>query len=390
MLIQELREHLIDTMIPFWSSLMDRQYGGYYSHMDYDLNIDKEGAKGCILNSRILWFFSNAYQLFKTEELKVQADHAYAFLKEHCLDREYGGIYWSLGYDGIAMDETKHTYNQAFGIYALSSYYRISKDEEVIKMAWDLYDLIEQKCRDEYGYMEAFDRYFQPVSNEKLSENGVLAEKTMNTLLHIMEAYSELYHVTLDVRVADRLVWIMDTIAEKVFNQKDQRQEVFFDRHWNRLIDLHSYGHDIEAAWLIDRGCEVLGNQELTKRMGHITRTLTKKIYDRAFKNQSLLNECENGIDNTVRVWWVQAEGMVGFMNGYQKTAKKEYLLAVCEIWSYIKENLIDKRSHSEWYWEVDENGIPSSRKPIVEPWKCPYHNGRMCIEIIRRNVDAT
>ncbi|HCW39488.1 MAG TPA: N-acylglucosamine 2-epimerase, partial [Lachnospiraceae bacterium] len=340
----------------------------------------------CILNSRITWFFSNAYTLLKDESLLDEAKHGYAFLKDYCLDKEYGGIYWSLNYDGTPKDTTKHTYNQAFCIYALSSYYEASGDAEALELAKKLFTLIETTCMDEVGYLEAFTRDFKPESNEKLSENGVLADKTMNTLLHVFEAYTELYRVSGDEKVRRRLLWIMDLFAEKVYNPELHRQEVFFDKHYNTILDLHSYGHDIETAWLIDRGCKVLDDPELTQKMYVITKDLTAQIYKVAFDGHSLANECDRGVVNVHRVWWVQAETVIGFLNGYEKEPeKKEYLEAAEKEWAFIRDHVIDKRAGSEWFWEVDPEGNPYPGRPIVEPWKCPYHNGRMCMEVMKR-----
>lgn len=383
--MEEIRTHLVEKLIPFWEGLMDEEYGGYYGYMGYDLAIDRTYEKGCILNSRILWFFSNAYALLGEEHLRVHAEHAYRFLREHCLDREYGGVFWSVTYDGKVKDSTKHTYNQAFAIYALSSYYDAVKDENALALALELQRLIEEKCKDMYGYLEAFNRKFQPEENDKLSENGVLAEKTMNTLLHVFEAYTELYRVSRDEKTADKIRRMLDTIADKVYNPELGRQEVFFDKEWNSLIDLYSYGHDIETAWLVDRGLTVLGEKAYTEKLRPITTEITKHIYERALVDHSLLNEAENGVNDTTRVWWVQAETVVGFINGFQKDPQEEkYLEAAKEVWEYIKEHLIDPREGSEWFWSVDADGEPI-KKPIVEPWKCPYHNGRMCMEVIRR-----
>lgn len=383
--VEEIREHLTEKLIPFWEGLRDDQYGGYYGYMGYDLKTDQTYEKGCILNSRILWFFSNAYSLLGEDHLRIHAEHAYRFMREYCVDREYGGVYWSVTCDGRVKDSTKHTYNQAFAIYALSSYYDAVKDEGALKLAMELQELIEEKCRDPFGYLEAFDRKFEPEDNDKLSENGVLAEKTMNTLLHVFEAYTELYRVSRDKKIADKIRKMLDTIADKIYNPKLGRQEVFFDSRWNSLIDLYSYGHDIETAWLVDRGLEVLGEKEYKEKLAPITAEITKNIYDRALVDNSLLNEAENGVDDTTRVWWVQAETVVGFINGYQKNPQeKKYLEAAEAVWGYIKEYLIDPREGSEWFWSVDAQGTPAE-KPIVEPWKCPYHNGRMCIEVIRR-----
>ena len=383
---EEIEKHLTEGIIPFWKGMRDDEFGGYYGFLDYDLNLDKKAEKGCILNSRITWFFSNAYTLLKDESLLDEAKHGYDFLKDHCLDKEYGGIYWSLNYDGTPKDTTKHTYNQAFCIYALSSYYEASGDAQALELAKKLFTLIETTCMDEVGYLEAFTRDFKPESNEKLSENGVLADKTMNTLLHVFEAYTELYRVSGDAKVKRRLLWIMDLFADKVYNPKLHRQEVFFDKHYHSILDLHSYGHDIETAWLIDRGCKVLDDPELTQKMYAITRDLTAQIYKIAFDGHSLANECDRGVVNVHRIWWVQAETVIGFLNGYEKEPEKtEYLEAAKKEWAFIRDHVIDKRPGSEWFWEVDPEGNPYPDRPIVEPWKCPYHNGRMCMEVMKR-----
>lgn len=383
--VKEIGEHLEKTMIPFWSGLRDREYGGYYGYMDYGLKTDKHYEKGCILNSRILWFFSNVYMLLGKESLKEEAEHAYRFLRERCLDKEYGGVYWSVTFDGQVKDDTKHTYNQAFAVYALSSYYDAVKDPEALKTALGIWRLMEERCTDSSGYLEAFTRDFKPEDNEKLSENGVMAEKTMNTLLHVFEAYTELYRVSRNEAVADRLRFMLDIVADKVYNRELGRQEVFFDREWHSLIDLYSYGHDIEAAWLFDRGLEVLGDSRYLEKISPITKEITKNIYERAVYKGALLNEREKGTPDTTRVWWVQAEGIVGFINGFQKDAgNKAYLDTAKMLWEYTKAHLIDSREGSEWFWAADEYDRPLS-KPIVEPWKCPYHNGRMCMEVIRR-----
>lgn len=400
----EAREHLLGRIIPFWRGLRDDVNGGWYGYMSYGLETDKDAVKGCILNSRITWFFANAYLCCKNgliaagecekhgytpEDILAEARHGYEFLKEHCLDRTNGGIYWSLHADGTPEDTTKHTYNQAFCIYALSSYYEATGDAEGLKTAFELFELIEEKCTDEVGYLEAFTVDFKPESNEKLSENGVMAAKTMNTLLHVFEAYTQLYKVSKDERVGARLGWIMDTFADKIYNPERHRQEVFFDENYHSIIDLHSYGHDIETAWLIDHGVDVLGKESYRSKLSPITKDLTAQIYKIAFDGHSLANECDKGVVNEHRIWWVQAESVIGFLNGYQRDrSHAEYLEAALRQWEFIKEYVIDKREGSEWFWEVDKNGKPYPDRPIVEPWKCPYHNGRMCMEIMRRTEE--
>ena len=227
MMVEEIKKHLTDCIIPFWKRLRDDVNGGYYGYMDYDLQVDEKAVKGCILNSRITWFFANAYLQLQDVSLLEEAKHGYEFMQKFCMDKEKGGVYWSVRYDGTPEDTTKHTYNQAFSIYALSSYYDASKDETALAAAMELFHIIEERCTDEIGYKEAFDREFHEIENDKLSENGVIADKTMNTLLHVFEAYTELYRVSGSAEVKKRLEWILDTIADKIYNPKLHRQEVF-------------------------------------------------------------------------------------------------------------------------------------------------------------------
>lgn len=385
----EIREHLINDIIPFWKSLKDHEYGGYYGKMDYDLKLYKNADKGCVLNSRILWFFSNAYLTIKDEECLEYARHAFKFLKNVFLDKEYGGLYWLVTYDGMIKDDTKYTYNQAFGIYALSSYYDASKDEEALRLAYELLDLVESSCRDEIGYLEAFNRMFKPLDYKKLLDHGVRASRTMNTLLHLFEAYTELYRVDKNKKIADCMTYILDIFADKVYNPKLKRLETFFDHDMNTLIDLHSYGHDIEASWLIDRGLEILNDPKYIKKISPITKELTTSIHSLALDNDdSLFNECQEKRVDSKKVWWVQAEAVLGFLNGYKKDpSKKDYLNRAAKIWDYIKSNMIDSRKGSEWFNELNRDGNPIKDKDIVGPWKCPYHNGRMCLEVIKWNI---
>ena len=384
-LVDEVRAHLTERIIPFWKGLRDEVNGGYIGLVDFDLTRHPEADKGCILNSRILWFFSETYRALGDETLLDEARHACAMLKR-MTDATNGGVYWAMTADGRVADGTKHTYNQGFAIYALSAYYRASGDGEALARAMALFDVVETRCRDEGGYLEAFTADWRPESNEKLSENGVMADRTMNTLLHVFEGYSGLYQATRDPAVGAALRQMLDIYADKVFDPVKNRQRVFFDYDYNELIDLHSYGHDIESSWLIDWGTGLLGDAALSARIADIDSRLAENIYQRAYRDHSLLNECERGVDNTSRIWWVQAEAVLGFVNAWKKTGDEKYLDAAKDIWGYIEEKLTDART-GEWFWELDADGRPSSRKPIVEPWKCPYHNGRMCLKIMAMDI---
>lgn len=382
---------LVEKLLPFWKSLRDKENGGYYGYMDFDLNLNKKGEKGCILNSRILWFFSQAALILKDDSLIPYARQAYEFLRDRCMDREYGGVYWSLTWDGQPLDDSKHTYCQAFAIYGLSAYYQLTGDQEALNLARELFVLIEKKCTDEGGYLEAFSRDFTPVNNEKLSENGVIAERTMNTLLHVFEGYAELYQAAHDPQVAQMMLHILDIYAAKIYNPRLHRQEVFCNKDYIPLIDLTSYGHDIESSWLIDWGTALLEDETAKRAVFTIDSDLADHILRTAFRpDGSVVNECEKGVVDEHRVWWVQAEAVLGFVNAWEKHPQRvEFREAVAWAWRYINKKVIDPRPGGEWFWRLNADGTPDREKPTVEPWKCPYHNGRMCLELIRRNPNV-
>ena len=385
MLSDKAYENYYKIILPYWEGLIDEENGGFYGYVDFDLNVHNDAPKGVILNSRILWFFSNAYLTYRDDDLLYYANHAYKFLKEKCIDRENGGVFWMLNADGTVKDSIKHTYNQAFAIYALSSFYDATGNQEALETAFEIFQIIEEICTDDLGYLEAFSVDFQPADNDALSENGVLADRTMNTLLHVLEAYTELYRVSGDEHVETKLRFIINQFETKVYNSEKERLEVFFDYNLNSILDLESYGHDIEATWLLDRACEVLGDSELLKKSRSYTAKIAEAVYNRSYKKGSLENECCKGITDTTRVWWVQAEAVVGFLNAYKYTSDEKYLAAANDIYAFIEDKFVDKRDGGEWFWDLNENGIPESKKPIVEPWKCPYHNGRMVFEIKKR-----
>lgn len=381
------RKHLTQDIIPFWNACKDGERGGFCGSVGHDLRKDWQSDKGVILHSRILWFYSSAYCLLKNRELLEMADHAYTFLRDCCLDREFGGMYWSVTSGGQPADDTKHTYNQAFAVYALSAYYEASNREAALEMARGLYRLIEEKCRDREGYLEAFHRDFSPASNEKLSENGVMAARTMNTLLHVMEAYTELYRVAAERKVRDSLCEILRIFCDKVYNAGKGSCEVFFDGEYHSLIDLESYGHNIEAAWLLERAVQVLSDEAWESRLRPVIAGLSETAYEHAFDAAwgCFYNEREGERIDRQRIWWVQGEAVTGFYNAYQaEPGHTEYLQASEAVWRYIREHLVDRRS-GEWFESVKEDGSVDERQGLVHAWKCPYHNGRMCIEMIRR-----
>lgn len=374
----------LDKIFKFWSNLRDNENGGYYGYVDYNLIVQKDFGKGVILNSRIMWFFSNLYLATKNSDALDCAKHAFEFMKKYCVDMEYGGVYWMLDFDGKVSEDMKHTYNQAFAIYGLSSYYDASGDKSALALAYSLFNTIEKNCTDEYGYTEAFDRQWNLIDNDKLSEDGYNADKTMNTLLHIIEAYTELYRVDKNLAVKAKLENALQTAYSKVYNKSTHILGVYFDTEMNSIGNVYSYGHDIEASWLIDLAVDVLEDCKIAEQLKKMNSEIVKKVLETAYNNGVIYNQDIEGSVDKTRIWWIQAEGLVGFLNAYQRENKKEYLENAFKLWERIKTEQIDSRS-GEWFYCLDESGTPIE-KELAGPWKCPYHNGRMCMEVIKRS----
>lgn len=381
-MINEIRAELTDHIIPFWNSLADYGNGGFCGYVSHNLETDETRDKGVILHSRILWFYSNCHLALKDAASLKMAKHCYDFMVKYCVDAEYGGVYWSVKANGQKSETMKHAYCHAFFIYAMASYYDASGDGAALDLAMEIFEIAESKFADDVSYRESFTRDWQPRDNGELSENGIKADKTMNTVLHLIEAYTELYRVSKNTRVAERLCFLLSLTYEKIYDKQNSRLLVFFDNDMNPLGNVHSYGHDIEAAWLIGRAAEIAKDALPSGLFGDIlamNRRLTEKIFEVAFDpGESAMNyENDNGRINRTRVWWAEAEAVVGFV----KARDPRYLERARLIWEYIKAYVIDKRDGGEWHSQVDESGA-AAELPVVDAWKCPYHNGRMCLEV--------
>lgn len=385
MLMDEVMGELTERILPFWLNLKDETYGGLYGEVDFDLNINQQADKGGIATARFLWTFSAAYRVLQRREYLEMANHLYQFFKDKLIDHEYKGIYWLLNYKGEPKDTRKHIYAQAFALYGLSEYYRITQNSEVLELALSLYDLIESVGFDQnnQAYKEEFNREWQESANEMLSENGVIAHITMNTHIHILEAYTNLYKAYPNKELANRLEVLLKIHYQKIYQQDSRFLSVFFDQGWRSLIELKSFGHDIEASWLLDEALRTLKIKDESYQKMIVD--IAYNIADYAIQTDgSLINEEEDGKKDYTRVWWVQAEAMVGFYNAYQRTGDQRFLDLVNQLWQYTKNNICDPRPKGEWYWSIEEDGSPTVRN-IVEPWKASYHNSRFCLEIIER-----
>ena len=382
----EARQMLEERIIPFWLSLRDDENGGFIGRVDYNLKRKAEADKGTILHSRILWFFSNAALAADDEKLRKAADHAWAFISEHMIDRRYGGVYWSVTAKGEKKDRSKRAYCQAFALYAFSSYYTLTGSEEAINEALSIYNLLETKSWDGKGYRENFteDWAFNP-DNSRFCGEGVNAYYTMNTLLHIFEAYSEFYRATGRRDVAASMKRILGIYINTIYSPQKHRQEVFFSEDYTSLDDITSYGHDIESSWLIEEGARLLDDKTLIEKISSISTDMAKNVFSEAYDSEGfIINENRKGIKDRKRIWWVEAEAIEGFLNEYRKSKEEKYKEAAVSIWDYINKYFVDKRSSSEWFSELDDSNIPDMDLPIADPWKCPYHNGRLCLHLLK------
>lgn len=377
-------EELVNNLGHFWLKLIDNENGGFYGEVTYDLKANKKSEKGGIQTSRILWFFSAAYCATKNEEYKKAATNAYEFLRDKLIDEEFKGVYWMVDYLGNPIDTRKHIYCQSFAIYALNEYYKATKNEEALNLAMELFELIEGVGfnKENSAYLEEFDREWNITPNEMLSENGVIAEITTNTHLHVLEGYTTLYEITKNEAVREKLKNLIYTFYNKIYDKENHFLKIFFDGNWNTIIDVKSYGHDIEASWLIDEAYKVLNlkDEAIEKMIIDIAYNIKSQIQE----DGSLINESENGVKDYTRIWWVQVEAMVGYLNAYERTHDEEFLKIVNNLMKYTMENMVDKREGGEWYWSIEPNGKPTERS-VIEPWKTPYHNGRFCLEFMKR-----
>ncbi|MBR2662619.1 MAG: AGE family epimerase/isomerase [Clostridia bacterium] len=385
MLRDELRAHLTEKILPFWERLKDEQHGGFFGYVDKALKVIPEADKGCILHSRILWSFSTAARILGSTEYRAYADWAYESLKMF-EDARNGGVFWSITSEGKPADTTKHTYCQAFAIYGLAAYYRLTGKQEALETAKALQRVIEEKCTVYNGYGEAYRADFSPESNEKLSENGVMATRTMNTLLHVLEAYAELHRAEPDARTAALGEKQIDLFLRKMYNPDKHRLEVFYDDEYHPLLDMQSYGHDIEGGWLILDAARELLPEEKQAPVRKMCLDLIESVRRRAFTDHGLKNEWVAGQADELRIWWVQAETMLGFAEGWALTGEEQWLRDLETQWATIRRMIVDPRPDGEWYWSVYEDGSLTER-PMVEEWKCPYHNSRMCLLLMEKEL---
>ena len=379
----------LDAILSYWSkNTFDTINGGFAGRIDENNIVDNNAPKGSVLNSRILWTFSAAYTITKNKQHLHLARIAYNYISNNFVDKEYGGVYWSLNANGKPLDTKKQIYALAFAIYGCSAYYTASNNEAAKDTAIQLYNTIEQYSFDKEhkGYLDAFARDWEPMDDIRLSAKDANEMKTMNTHLHVLEAYTTLYKIWPDAVLKEKIKLLMQNFTQHIINTQNHHLVLFFDEQWNVKSDTISYGHDIEAAWLFLEAAEVIHDHELIETI----KTTAVKIADAASegldKDGGLWYEYEPSSNHFIKEkhWWVQAETIVGFFTAWQLTGDDAYLQKSVNAWNYVQQFIKDK-NYGEWYWGLNENGAIIMGQDKVGIWKCPYHNTRACIEIINR-----
>ena len=418
----EMQDVLENNILPFWlEKMQDNENGGFYGRIDGSGVLHPDAEKGAILNARILWTFSAAYRVLEKKELLEAATRAKDYLVDHFIDPEYGGVYWSVDYKGEPLDTKKQFYAIAFAIYGLSEYARATGDREALEYALDLYDCIEEHAFDDEqnGYIEACTREWGKIGDMRLSELDANYPKSQNTHLHIMEAYANLLRCLKEMRAQEQCDYvpaigsvlpvgisvppetmvsvegalrnIISIFIDKILNPETSHLDLFFDMDWTRGAGhLESYGHDIECSWLLHEAALVLGDENLLEKVENVVQKVAKASEKGLREDGSMIHEANldtGHVDDDLH-WWVQAENVVGWFNVWQHFGDEEAFKKSEKCWHYIKENLVDF-DNGEWYWSRHPDGTLNTVDDKAGFWKCPYHNSRMCLEIIERTAEV-
>ncbi len=383
---KEVESELGQLLVWWKEHMVDQEKGGFYGRISGHNMLYKEAEKGVILNTRLLWTFAAAALHTGSATYEKMADRSFQYLQQYFVDQEFGGLYWMLNAEGQIVQPKKQIYAQAFGIYGLSEYYKLRKQEDALHLALELFDLIEAHSCDAPGsYLEAFQRNWQPIADFRLSDKDANEAKTMNTHLHIMEAYTNLYQVYPHEKVRKALQCLINCFLDKFISLETGHLHLFFDEEWKLMSDIISYGHDIECSWLLLEAAEVLGEAALIARVQPIIMQMAEVTLKEGFdQDGGIMYEKAGQHVDKEKHWWVQAEAVVGFLNAYQISQNQVYLQATIRCWDFIK-NTIKDEVYGEWVWSILEDGTINRRADKAGPWKAPYHNGRMCLEVERR-----
>lgn len=380
----------LQNILHWWSQhMVDHQNGGFFGRIDGLGNVHLQAEKGVILNARILWTFAAAARQTGDAAHRDMAERAFDYLTRHFWDEEEGGVYWMLDHRGQPTQDKKQVYAQAFALYAFAEFYLLTRRPEALEKARALFWLIEFYSRDKVrgGYFEAFNRHWQPLADLRLSEKDDNEAKTMNTHLHVLEAYTTLHRAAPDDSTREALNALIVLFLEKFIDPETSHLRLFFDENWQSKSTKISFGHDIETAWLLTAAAESLGDAGLFKQTEQAAVRIAERTLAEGFdpKNDGLWNEADaHGLTDRDKEWWPQIESVVGFLEAWRISGEARFAEAAARSWGFIENYLLD-RERGEWFWGLKADGSPDRDRDKAGPWKCPYHNGRGCMEVVRR-----
>ncbi len=385
---QQVRQEL-DEILSYWvQNTPDDLQGGFKGRIDENNNAVPGAPKGVVLNGRILWVFSSAYTITKDPLHLQMADRAFNYIRQYFIDEAYGGVYWSVDAAGSPLDTKKQIYALAFTLYGCSAYHSVSLNANAKNIAIRLFKTIEQYSYDDKytGYLEAFTKDWQPIGDLRLSAKDANEKKSMNTHLHVLEAYTALYKIWPDEKLQQQQLKLINNFTRFIIDDNTSHLKLFFDETWVSKSTIISYGHDIEAAWLLLEAAEVLGDATLIKEVQSIAVNITAAAAEGLDEDGGLWYEYEPDNNHLIKEkhWWVQAEAMIGFFNDWQITANLDSLQKSINAWIYIGHFIKDKQ-YGEWYWGRNGQNEVMPQQDKAGIWKCPYHNARACMEIINR-----
>lgn len=385
---QQLEEEL-QAILDWWMHhAKDEERGGFYGSVSDSNEHDSIAPKGLVLHARAVWTFAAAYRYTGQQQYLSEAENAFHFLESAFLDKINGGFYWSVDAEGHMLDGKKQIYGQAFAIYGLSELYLASGYQSALDYAIGLYEQLEKTAWDKQygGYIEAFEQDWAPRADFRLSEKEENLCKTMNTHLHVIEAYANLYKAWPNPDLAARIRDLLDIFSDKIINHTSNRQRLFFTETWQPAGSIISFGHDIEAAWLLQECAVILGDVSYIDRFSQLAIAMAHAATDGLDADGGLWYEYEAATDHWIREkhWWPQAEAMVGFFNAWQLSGQDRFLQQAAGVWAFIKQYIRDKEN-GEWYWGVTANLHKMEGQDKAGFWKCPYHNSRACIEMGHR-----
>jgi len=386
----QVRAQLFDHILPFWCGpAVDHEQGGWLAWLSNDLKADRTQPKGLIVNSRILWAFSAAHQVRPEAIYRQMADRAFDYVMNKFWDAQHGGAVWRLDDSGKVLDDSKKIYGQAFYIYALTEFHRAFGNPAPLARAQELFELVELHAHDAKfgGYVEVCNRDWSEAGSEaRLSDKDMNEKKSMNNHLHVLEAYTNLYRVTHDPAVAQRLRELIQLFLQHILDPRTGHLNHFFNEQWRVRSDTYTFGHDIEASWLLCEAAEVLDDPALLKPIRTAALQMAEAVLNEGLAVAGGL--CYEGKDGQIidrgRECWPQAEAVVGFLNTFQISGDAKWLAAALRIWDFIEQHLVD-RVHGEWFWRINEDGRPDPQLPKVSEWKGPYHGTRACLETMYR-----